>query len=112
MVRAKIIGDLNFMALVEAVSVETDVYPEEVREIIQATVDVIGRALAAGHKVKIPNAFTLAPSTRRLGAGSLGGRIKRARTVKTVRFQLNGRLLEAVRSGRKVTTLRKAGKSV
>jgi hypothetical protein len=32
-------------------------------------------------------------------------------TVKTVRFHLNGKLHDAVRSGRKVTTLRKTGKS-
>jgi hypothetical protein len=36
----------------------------------------------------------------------------RSHYVRTVRFHLNGRLLEAVRSGRKVTTLKKSGKTV
>lgn len=112
MVRAKIEGDLNFMALAEAVAAETGRPLAEVQEVIQATVDVMGRAVAAKFKVKIPNAFTLEPGTRRLAAGSLGGRVKRSRTVRVVKFHLNGRLLEAVRSGRKVTTLKKAPKSV
>ena len=111
MARAKITEDLNTIALTRAVATETGHRPDDVQVVIQATVDVIGRALAAGYKVKIPNAFTLEPSTRRLGAGSLGGRVKRARTVKTVKFHLNGRLLQAIRSGRTVTTLKKAGKS-
>lgn len=112
MTRAKITGEVNLTALVAYVAAETGRSKAETQETIQTTVDVIGRALAGGHRVKISNAFTLTPSTRRLGAGALGGRITRARTVKTVRFQLNGRLLEAVRSGRKVTTLKKTGKTV
>lgn len=112
MTRAKITEDLSLMSLAQAVSIETGSTPAEAQAYIQATVDVIGRALAAGHAVKISNAFTLSPGTRRLGAGALGGRVKRARTVKVVKFHLNGRLLEAVRSGRKVTTLKKTGKTV
>jgi nucleoid DNA-binding protein len=111
MVRAKIEGDLNFMGLAKAVTAETGRPAADVQETIQATLDIMGRAVAAGHTVKLPNAFTLSPSRRRVAAGSLGGRVKRSHYVRTVRFHLNGRLLEAVRSGRKVTTLKKATKS-
>jgi nucleoid DNA-binding protein len=111
MVRAKIENDLNFIALSRAVAAETGQTDESAREAVQAVIDVMGRALAAGFKVKLPNAFTLEPSRRRVAKGALGGRVERAMTVKTVRFHLNGKLHDAVRSGRKVTTLRKTGKS-
>jgi hypothetical protein len=111
MVRAKITGDLSLMPLVQAVSEEADISQEDTQRVVQATIDVIGRALAAGYAVKLPNAFTLTPSKRLVAAGSLGGRVKRSHYVKTVKFHLNGRLLEAVRSGRKVTTLKKSPKS-
>jgi nucleoid DNA-binding protein len=111
MVRAKIEGDLNFMGLAKAVSIETGRSAAETQEIVQATLDVIGRTLAAGYSVKLTNAFTLSPSRRRVAKGALGGRVTRSHYVKTVRFHLNGRLHDAIRSGHKVTTLKKATKS-
>lgn len=111
MVRAKIEYDLNFSSLADAVALETGQTKEAARETVQAVLDITGRALASGHRVKLPNAFTLEPSRRRVAKGALGGRIERAMTVRTVRFHLNGKLHDAVRSGRKVTTLRKTGKS-
>jgi nucleoid DNA-binding protein len=112
MVRAKITEDLNFIEMSKAVAAETGWSQADAQQAVQAVVDITGRALAAGFKVKLPNAFTLEPSRRRVPAGALGGRVKRSHYVRTVRFHLNGRLLEAVRSGHKVTTLKKSGKAV
>lgn len=111
MVRAKITTDLNLMSLIGAVSAESGLSTADTQKAVQTTLDVVGRALAAGHKVKITNFGTFEPARRRVAKGALGGRVERSRMVRVVRFHLNGRLLEAVRSGRRVTTLKKTGKS-
>jgi nucleoid DNA-binding protein len=111
MVRAKIAHDLTLMSLTEAVAAERQMRPAEAQEVIQTTLDVIGRALAGGHSVKLTNFATFTPGKRSLGAGSLGGRVERRTTVKVVRFHLNGKLHDAIRAGRKVTSLKKDGKS-
>lgn len=111
MVRARIESDLNLMALVDAVVAETGQRREDVQSVIQSTMDVTGRALANGHKVKLPNFGTFETGRRRVAKGALGGRVEKTMTVRVVKFHLNGRLHDVIRSGRKVTTLRKSGKT-
>ena len=111
MVRAKITGDLNLTGLAYAVAVERSKPQAEAQEDVQAVLDIIGRTLANGHKVKLTNFGTFEPGRRRIAKGALGGKVERSMNVRVVKFHLNGRLLEVVRSGRKVSTLKKAGKT-
>ncbi len=111
MVRAKIENDLNLTSLVSAVATESGLSRADVQAVVQSTLDVTGRALANGHKVKLPNFGTFEPGRRRVAKGALGGRVERAITVRVVKFHLNGRLHDVIRSGRRVTTLRKTGKT-
>lgn len=111
MVRVKIESDLNLTSLCRAVAAETGQTEESTRVAVQAVLDVTGRALANGHKVKLPNFGTFEPGRRRVAKGALGGRVQRAMTVRVVKFHLNGRMHDAIRSGHKVTTLKKNGKS-
>jgi nucleoid DNA-binding protein len=111
MVRAKIESDVNLMSLAAYVAAEQGTSVDDARATIQVTLDVIGRALANGKKVKLTHFGTFEPGRRRIAKGALGGRVERAMTVRVVKFHLNGKLHDAIRSGRKVASLRKAGKS-
>lgn len=105
-------GDLNFSSLVTAYATERGKPTEEAREDVQALLDVLGRTVAAGHRIRLNNFGSFERGTHKIAAGSLGGRVRRARTVKTIKFHASGKLLDAVRSGRTVTTLRRDAKTV
>jgi len=104
-------GELNLSALITAVAREQGVGYDRAQAFVQSTLDVIGRTVAAGHRVKLTNFATLTPSTHNVAAGALGGRVAEAYDVPVVRFRLNGKLHDAVRQGRPVTTLRKSPKT-
>lgn len=110
--------DLNFGGLVMAYATERGKPTENVdqredaREDVQALLDVLGRTVAAGHSVKLNNFGSFERGTHKIAAGALGGRVTRTTTVKTIRFRASGKLLAAVRSGRRVTTLRRDAKTV
>lgn len=106
-----ITGELNQTGLTRAVAARTGRTLDESAETVQAVLDVIGVALAAGHTVKISNFASLVPTTHTVAAGALGGRVTEAYKVNTVKIRLNGRLHDAVRNGTPVTTLRKSAKS-
>lgn len=105
-------GDLNFGGLAAAYATERGKPTEEARDDIQVLLDVLGRTVAAGHRVRLNNFGSFERGTHRIAKGALGGRVKRATTVKTIKFHASGKLLDAVRSGRKVTTLKRDAKTV
>ena len=104
-------GDLNLLRLTAMVAAETGVTQDEAQAIIQATLDVMGRTLAAGYGIRISNFGSFTQGTRRVPVGALSGRVEANRTIKVVRFRATGRLLDAVRDGLSVTSLRKLPKS-
>lgn len=104
-------GDVDFVALVRLVALELGTPQSHTTAHVQAVLDVIGRSLAEGRKVKLTNFGTFEPAMHTIAAGALGGRVTESTSVKTVRFHTTGRLLAAIRSGASVDTLRKAAKS-
>jgi len=108
--QAQVEGELNLTRLAEAVAAERGVGVAEAQRFVQSVLDVIGRAVADGQRVKLTNFATFEPSTHTIAAGALGGRVTEARVVRTVRLRLNGKLHTAVRQGLPVGTLRKAAK--
>lgn len=109
--RAQVEGELNLTRLAEAVAAEQGVGVDRAQAFVQSVLDVIGRAVAEGHRVKLTNFATFEPSTHTMAAGALGGRVAVPTVVRTVRFRLNGKLHDAVRQHRPVTTLRKSSKT-
>lgn len=104
-------GDLTLTHLAAAVAAERGVSREEAKAFIQSTLDVIGQALADGHRVRLSNFGSWEPGVHVVAAGAMGGRVAEATEVPTVRFHLNGLLREKIRSGEQVDTLKKAPKS-
>lgn len=104
-------GDVNIGALSTALANERGKPVAEAREDLQAVLEIIGRTVAAGHRVRLTNFGTFERGTHRIAKGALGGRVLRDTTVKTIKFHGSGKLLAAVRSGRKVGSLRKDPKT-
>lgn len=104
-------SNLNLMSLTEAVAAETGLSLDDAQEVVQSTLDVMGRTLAAGHSIRLSNFGSFSVGERYVPGGALGGLAGPARMVKIIRFRATGRLLAAVRAGLPVTTLKKNPKS-
>jgi nucleoid DNA-binding protein len=103
--------DLNFGALATALAAERSKPVDEARDDLQSVLEIIGRTVAAGHRVRLTNFGTFERGTHRIAKGALGGRVQRAVTVKTIKFHGTGKFLDAVRTGRKIGSLRKDPKT-
>lgn len=108
MKRHQAVTDLNFMLLVDAVAAETGVPRDTAERVLQSGLDVIGRTVAAGFRVRLSNfgSFFRADHTYNTGLRSPDGERVRGK-VRVARFRSSGRLREVIRSGGAVTDLRK-----
>lgn len=107
-------GDLNNTRLAELIEAEANLRPGQGERVLQATLDIIGRHVAAGYRVRLTNFgsfFRRAVPVPSAGSGF--GRVRGVRLTGTVlraRFTSSGLFSDAVRNGTPVTTLRKRGK--
>lgn len=104
-------GDLNQTRLAELIAGEANLPRDEAERALRAALDIIGRHVAAGYRVRLTNFGSWIQRTHKIGAGALGGRVTKATKVQTVHFHVNGLLRDLVRAGRPVSTLKKAPKS-
>ena len=107
-------GDVNFTRLAELLEAEAGLGPGKGADVLHAVLNLIGRHVVAGYRVKLTNFGSFFPIIRRLPDGGLpavraaGWEIPNA--VRKVRFTATGLFDEAVRTGDPVVTLRKRGK--
>lgn len=102
-------GDLNHTSLVAAVAAESGYSKAEVRAVLQALFNVIGRTVAGGHKVTVTNFGTWRRRVVRYTHNPNTG--EPAGPTAGVAFRCTGRLSEWVRSGAAAGTLAKSPKS-
>lgn len=97
------------MALVDAVAEESGFTRDEVKAVLRAFFDVVGRTVTGGFKVTVTNFGTwrrrVVNGTRNPQTGEPAG------PTASVAFRPTGRLAEWVKSGTATDTLAKASKS-
>lgn len=103
--------DLNLTSLAEAVALENGLPVERAKQIVQSSLDIIGRTVVAGYRVKLGNFGTFERGTHNVSSSSLPGREFASGPVRTVRFRSSGRLRAAMKAGMPPRTLRRNPKS-
>lgn len=107
-------GDLNQTRLTEMLAGETNLSQEEADRAVRAFMDIVGRHVAAGFRVRLTNFGSFFARDFQVPRGGLPGRraegAKIPSRVRRVRFLASGLLYERVRSAEPVTTLRKRGR--
>ncbi len=107
-------GDLNVHSLAHLMEAEAGLDEGDGLAAVQAFMDIVGRHVAAGYRVRLNNFGSFERRTRRIGAGSLPSqRAAGARVPSEIflmRFKATGRLADAVRSGEPIRTLRRRAK--
>jgi nucleoid DNA-binding protein len=106
--------DLNQTRLAELVEAEADLGTGEGSRVLQVVLDLIGRHLEAGYRVKLTNFGTFETYERAVGLNGLP-EVRAAvgafpEKVRVARFKPTGLLADSVRDGRPIITLRKRAK--
>lgn len=107
-------GDLNFTRLAELLEAEAGLEPGQGEAVAHAMLDIIGRHVAAGFRVRLTNFGSFSRITRRIASSGLPHKRETGSKIPTVvslaRFRATGVLADAVRNETPVITLRKRAK--
>lgn len=104
--------NLNQTKLTELLAAETNLDLEQADRAVRAFMDIVGRHVAAGFRVRLSNFGSFFARTYRVPRSGLPHQraegVVLPTEVRKVRFLVSGLLDEAVRAGQPVTTLRKS----
>jgi nucleoid DNA-binding protein len=106
-------GDLNNTLLAKLIEEEAGLDAGQGDRVLQATLDIIGRHVAAGYRVKLTNFGSFFRRDVRIPPASGFGKIRDTelpKAVRRARFTSSGLFADAVRAGVPARTLRKRGK--
>ncbi len=107
-------GDLNMVRLAELLEGEAGLDDGKGMAVLQAVLDIIGRHVVAGHRVRLNNFGSFYSMTRKIASTGLPSQRERGAVIPSqvtfVRFRGTGRLAESMKDGTPVTTLRKSRK--
>lgn len=101
----------SFLDVVKDVAEETGMTRSEANLAVQATVDVVARAVAGGKRVKIGNFGSFVRSTQRYHYVDRATGQSHSGEVPVIRFGVSGLLREILRTGEPVGTLRRSART-
>lgn len=93
-------ADINFGSLAHEVQRRTGQSRNEARASVTAVLDAIGRALAAGHRVRLNNFGSFEPRVKHYHSGDLQGTgVRFEGEVKVIKFTATGALRQGMQEG-------------